>query len=190
MINGSFQSRNVYDTFSANSLETKVECVYQLCIDGKPPCSSSLINMSQQEETEPSREEQRTMYAKYTACCDHARAAVLESKEYTSKLKAAEAQSKGIYRRLQHLRKEVEAQIDDTCAQSLKPVQKLCNIACQTELDNYWKAMECLREAWRNRAEEPIDFQRVLLLKAQTSPAREQFHQCSHNFFAKLRSET
>ncbi len=88
------------------------------------------------------------------------------------------------------LKKEVEAQIDDTCAESLKPVQKLCNTACQTELDNYWKAMECLREAWRKRAEEPIDFQRVLLLKAQTSPAREQFHQCSHNFFAKLRSET
>ncbi len=189
MINGSFPiPKRLFCSF-----ETKLEgrvCVYQLCIDGKPPCASSLINMSQREETEPSREEQRTMYAKYTACCAHARAAVLESKEYTSKLKAAEAQSKRKYRSLQHLRKEVEAQIDDTCAESLKPVQKLCNNACQTELDNYWKAMDCSREAWRKRAEEPIDFQRVLLLKAQTSPAREQFHQCSHNFFAKLSSET
>lgn len=79
--------------------------------------------MSQREKTEPSREEQRTMYAKYTSCCDHARVAVLESKEYTSKLKAAKAQSKGIYRRSQHLRKEVEAQIDVTCAESAKAVQ-------------------------------------------------------------------
>lgn len=181
----------VYDTFSANSLETKVACVYQLGIDGKPPCSSSIINMSQREETEPNREEQRTMYAKYTAIVVITPVQPCWNPKSTRASRRPRKHSpKGYIVAYSILKKEVEAQIDDTCAESLKPVQKLCNTACQTELDNYWKAMECLREAWRKRAEEPIDFQRVLLLKAQTSPAREQFHQCSHNFFAKLRSET